>query len=216
MSAVHTAAPSRTAALVLLAAFLPAVGPPVLAAIIDIPADQPTIQAGITAASPGDTVLLAPGTYAETIDFTGKSIVVASRYLTTGDEGAITSTILNGGGTYGPLVSFTSGEDSLAVLVGLTLRDGRAMQGGGVYCYTGSPRIDACFFQMNEAQNDGGAVYARESSPIIDGCTFLHNTAVSMSGAPGVATHHRLPLLLQRGGRDGRGDLLRGLGPRHH
>src|SRR5580704_4418314 len=46
--------------------------------VINVPADQPNIQAAINAASPGDTVLVAPGIYPGIIDFMGKSITVTS------------------------------------------------------------------------------------------------------------------------------------------
>ena|SRR5882762_8467466 len=48
------------------------------ATTIHVPADQPTIQAAISAAQNGDTILVSPGTYAENIDFIGKAITVKS------------------------------------------------------------------------------------------------------------------------------------------
>jgi hypothetical protein len=55
------------------------------ARIINVPADQTTIQAGINAASEGDTVLVVPGTYHEIPDFPKKNIVLGSWFLTTQD-----------------------------------------------------------------------------------------------------------------------------------
>jgi hypothetical protein len=76
-----------------------------LASTIQVPQDQPTIQAGINAANNGDTVLVAPGTYYEQINFSGKNIVVESQ------SGASVTTI-DASRTTGPVVRFISGEVS--------------------------------------------------------------------------------------------------------
>ncbi|MFQ5530634.1 MAG: hypothetical protein ACE5FP_09870, partial [Gemmatimonadota bacterium] len=49
------------------------------AVIINVPGDQPTVQDGINAAVSGqDEIVVAPGTYLETIDFLGKAITLRS------------------------------------------------------------------------------------------------------------------------------------------
>ena len=60
-----------------------------LATIINVPADQSTIQAAIDASFNGDTVLVQPGTYVENISYYNKDIVLGSLFLTTGDTSYI-------------------------------------------------------------------------------------------------------------------------------
>src|SRR5258706_12618015 len=85
---------------------------------INVPADQPTIQAGINVAMNGDTVLVAPGTYQENIDFTGKAITVTS-------SGGAAGTIIDASkGNVG--VSFVSGETRSSVINGFTIKNAGA------------------------------------------------------------------------------------------
>jgi hypothetical protein len=64
---------------------------------IQVPEEQPAIQAGIDAAQDGDTVLVAPGVYREYLRLEGKTITLASHFHTTGDKGHIQKTIIDGG-----------------------------------------------------------------------------------------------------------------------
>ncbi|MCW0300343.1 hypothetical protein, partial [Klebsiella pneumoniae] len=93
--------------------------------VIHVPADQPTIQAGIMAAVNGDVVVVAEGTYYENINFMGKAITVASKFYLDGRKKHIRKTIINGSRPadpdFGSVVSFVSGENTSSVLCGFTI-----------------------------------------------------------------------------------------------
>jgi len=123
------------------------------AQIIHVPADQPTIQEGINAASNGDTVLAADGTYLENINFIGKAITVASHFIMNGDTNHINNTIIDGSQPsnpdYGSVVTFITGEDTTSIICGFTITGGTGMTeptysariGGGIVCYNASAKI---------------------------------------------------------------------------
>src|SRR5262245_27203671 len=79
--------------------------------------DPPSIQAGIDSSSSGDTVLVAPGTYYEAINFRGKNITVRSSV-------GPAQTTIDATGTGSRVVTFSSNEHRAAVISGFTLTGG--------------------------------------------------------------------------------------------
>jgi hypothetical protein len=147
------------------------------ATIINVPADQPTIQAGIGAASSGDTVLVKPNTYLENINFNGKNIVVASLFLTTQDTSYISQTIIDGDQS-GSVVTFENSEDSTAVLFGFTITNGFSDNGGGILCNGARPSLMNLNIIRNTADNCGGGIQCEKaSSPILKDVVLSRNRA---------------------------------------
>ncbi len=97
---------------------------------LHVPGDFPTIQAAIDAAPAGVQVVVAPGVYRENIYFKGKSIVVRSTAPENPD--VVAQTTIDGGAA-GSVVRFAGVETESAGLLGLTLRNGKNFQGGGVW-----------------------------------------------------------------------------------
>jgi parallel beta-helix repeat protein len=152
---------------------------------INIPADYPTIQEGIDAAMTGDTVLVAPGTYVENIDFLGKAITVQS------SDGAATTVV--DGDQSGSVAICQNGEGSDTVLDGFTLTngtgtvDGTSQSGGGMYNLSTSPTVENCIFSNNSADYGGGMFNDCSYATIVN-CTFIENVATYRGG--GICNYH--------------------------
>lgn len=150
-----------------------------------------TIQSAIEASVPGDTVIVAEGTYTgdgnRDIDFGGRSITVRS--IDPNDPNIVAATIIDCQGD--PCephrgFKFHSGEDTNSILSGLTITNGFGSEeefdwgsysvGGAIYCHSSSPTIINCLLTGNSAIYGGGMFNWEESSPIVTNCTFSGNS----------------------------------------
>lgn len=142
-----------------------------LGATIHVPADQPTIQLGIDAASIGDTVEVAAGIYNENIIMKGGVVLQGAG---PGGNPSIHSII--DGGDSGPVVT-ASNLNPGAKLAGFTIQNGNAdIYGGGMYISDSILTISDCLFTQNRASL-GGAIHSYESFLTIDNSTFSQNNA---------------------------------------
>ncbi len=180
---------------------------PLSAATIRVPADQPTIQAGIDAAVDGDTVLVAPGHYAGDgnweVSFRGKAITVRSE--TGADECTIDCAW--GGDRGWRAFSFDSGEGPGSVLEGFTITDCTSSNpwGGTVLVRGSSPTIRQNLFLENlvaggggtEIIGGGGISCVGGSSPLITGNRFIQcGTADSQSLGGAIFSLDSTPTIL--------------------
>lgn len=162
--------------------------------MIVVPIEYLTIQAGINAASDGDTVLVFPGTYVENINFNGKNIVVGSLFITLGDTSFISQTVIDGNWN-GSVMRFENDEDSTTVLSGFTIKNGSNDYGGGIYCNQSNPNLENIVVSGNRAFSVGGGIYCSNSSPSLVNVKLSGNTATDYGG--GIAcSYHSCPSLL--------------------
>jgi len=141
--------------------------------------DHTTIQAALTAAASGDSVLVAAGVYAgpanRDLDFTGKAIVLAS-------ESGPAQTVIDCE-RLGRAFRFHTGETGAAAVIGFTIANGEsAERGGGILCEGASPRIENCVISgcvtgAGSATGYGGGVYCSNSALALTDCVLTGNTA---------------------------------------
>jgi hypothetical protein len=171
--------------------------------LIRVPADVPTIQGAITLAQDGDTVLVASGTYNETIEYLGKAITVES------ESGAVVTTI-DGTGLFDTVVRFAGGEGPSSILKGFTVTGGNAgSRTGGLDAVGARPRVEACIIRGNRTQGSLGAGASGDMA-LID-CLIEDNHG-TLAAAGGVWGAGRLVRCIVRGnsGYDAGGIQLNG------
>lgn len=155
-----------------------------LGIVINVPFDQPTIQAGIDAAVNGDEIIVAPGIYNEVINFSDGQLEPADKEIVLRSSHGADVTIIDAQGIPSSVVTCESGATSSTVIDGFTLRNGTgtvlgvALRGGGMLNFMASPAVLNCIFEQNTASfGDGGAVFNFFASPYFANCVFHDNTA---------------------------------------
>jgi hypothetical protein len=152
-----------------------------LGATIKVPADSPTIQGAIAIATDGDTILVAPGTYHETINYQGKAITIVS-------EAGPATTIIDGNQA-GTVVIFNASEGRGSVLDGFTIQNGKGLNGGGLYIRLSSPTIRRNIITNNFGEEGGGGIMMiANASPLIESNTISRNqgSCCGPSGGGGI------------------------------
>jgi predicted outer membrane repeat protein len=132
-----------------------------------------SIQLAIDAASSGDTINVAAGTYYENISWNNKDLVIMG-------AGA-DITIIDGSSS--DSVVITRGLTNAARLEGFTIQNGDSLRGGGMWNQSNSsPTVSNCIFLHNSANNGGGMYNYGNSSPVVTECTFSGNSATIENG----------------------------------
>jgi hypothetical protein len=148
-----------------------------------------SIQTAIDKAVDTDEIVVAPGTYLETIDFLGKAI-----WLHSSDGAEVTTVDAQQAGT---VVTGFSGTRPATVLEGFTITGGNhgirilwsptitncsfiGNAGAGMFISGGNPTVTGCTFQ----DNSGTGVSVESGAGLFVACTFRNNLGT------GLSTHH--------------------------
>jgi hypothetical protein len=154
------------------------------------PADFSSIQAAINApyVVSGDSLLVRPGIYRETIYLSSKDLVIRS------ERGPLV-TIVDAGGA-SSVVSLLNRGPATRV-EGFTLRNGSDATGGGVWVFRGAPVITRNVIEGNEAVGGslgygyGGGIEVYTAAPVITRNVIRGNSA--LDGGGGIDVYYSGP-----------------------
>ena len=144
------------------------------ATTINVPADYPTIQAGIDAAVNGDTVLVAEGIYEGGILIYNKAISLI------GESRAETKIVQP---ISSPQISIVDCQAGTTRVENFIIKHGSSNNGGGIYSSGSIVEIDSVDFSYNSSSNNGAAINSIESTVKVQNSTFSLNTSDNIGGA---------------------------------
>jgi len=150
-----------------------------------VPQQYATIQAAVDAAVAGDTVLITGGSYSETVNPLGKSILV-SALVGSGD-------VLLSAPDNQRSIRCISGETSACVIRGIHFvsTSAKNVVSGGIHIANASPRVENCWIDGVKSAitigSWGGAVDVVSGNPRFVNCLFEHNQVVTTTWADGGA-----------------------------
>ncbi len=135
----------------------------------------PTIQAGIDAASYGDSVVVSCDTYYEHDIVLRSGVSLQSE---TGEAGCVVIDATGDGRVF-----YCESLDGSTLIRGFTVTGGFASSGGGAYCGDYSaPVLENVLFEGNRAQSGGGLWCGGGSTPILTNVAFVGNRATTGGG----------------------------------
>jgi predicted outer membrane repeat protein len=162
---------------------------PAPAADLHVPRNFPTIQSAIDAANPGDTVLVAPGVYNESILIQNKPLSLI------GVKGPQT-TIVDAAGLDTYVVGIVGVPGKKTILDGFTIRNGKgagnqqSRSGGGIIIDSGEAEIANCIVTQNSVSANssaqgGGSYQGLYTTVSWVNCQFINNSVSAKNSALG-------------------------------
>ena len=129
--------------------------------------DAPTVQAGIDSTASGDTVLVSPGVYIESIHFPGREIVLISAM------GSMVTTIRGRQGS--SVVTFSSGERRKTILEGFSITGGS----WGITINDSEPTIQSnVIFENGSLRGRGGGITCSGTDETLIWSPFIANNRI--------------------------------------
>jgi len=139
-----------------------------------------SIADAVTAAAADDTIELLPGVYT-----LAASLNVNKRVTIKGSTGDAEDVVIDGADLYNITLAANTGVN--AVVRDLTIRNGRAVNGGGISMSAANSRLDNCIVTnctstAASGNAGGGGVYVSGANAVVTNCLIVDNRALRPGG----------------------------------